>query len=74
MYLKNYSSGIRLPDLNHDFVNYSFGILGKFLNVSYFQFPHLKNGDDDDNNVKLRVIMRIESVSSPSINSMPDTK
>lgn len=72
MYLKNYNSGIRLPDLNHD---YSFGILGKFLNVSYFQFPHLKNGDDDDNNnVKLRVIMRIESVSSPSINSVPDTK
>lgn len=46
----------------------SFGILDKLLHVSYFQFPHLKNGDDDDDDddIKLRVIKRSKSVIFPS--------
>lgn len=60
--LKNYSCGIRLPDLNHRCISYQL-----WDHVSYFQFPHLKNGNaDDDAGVKLRVIMRSKSVTSPS--------
>lgn len=71
MYLKNYGFGIRLPDLNQATSNWlnhvqsvtSFGILGKLLNVSYFQLPHLKNEVAAANHVKL---MGIKSVDFPS--------
>lgn len=55
---------MRLPNLNHVQLVTSFGILGKLLNVSYFQLPHLKNevaAAKDD--IKL---MRMQSVNSSS--------
>lgn len=50
----------------------SFETLGSLLDVSYFRFPHLKNGGDDDDEMRPRILMRMKPLNSPLSCPMPD--